>query len=115
MLRLQSRYVGVDEGSAMMFSAFEDGGEMWTGKGKRSVKKRVRFSETFRRPPSVKVHVAMWDMDQASNQRADIQAVDITKEGFAIEFKTWGDTRVARVRADWMAIGEVTDEDDWIV
>jgi hypothetical protein len=28
-------------------------------------------------------------------------------------FRTWGDSRVARIRADWMAIGEVSGEDDW--
>jgi hypothetical protein len=32
-----------------------------------------------------------------------------------IVFRTWGDTRVARVRADWLAIGEVRGEDDWQV
>jgi hypothetical protein len=30
-----------------------------------------------------------------------------------IVFRTWGDTRVARVRADWLAIGALPHEDDW--
>jgi hypothetical protein len=30
-------------------------------------------------------------------------------------FRTWGDTRVARVRADWMAIGEQRSDEDWDV
>ncbi len=113
MVRLQTRYVGVDQGSALLFSAFEDGGEMWTGTGPRAMRQKVTFSEEFRRPPSVRVSLAMWDMDQKSNQRADISATEITRDGFTIEFKTWGDTRVARVRADWMAIGELADEDHW--
>lgn len=46
-------------------------------------------------------------------QRADIQAVNITAEGFELQFSTWGDTRVARVRASWMAIGPLRHEDDW--
>ena len=36
----------------------------------------------------------------------------MTETGFEIVFRTWGDTRVARVRADWLALGEVADEDD---
>ncbi|MBT8476981.1 MAG: H-type lectin domain-containing protein, partial [Alphaproteobacteria bacterium] len=59
--------------------------------------------------------ISMWDMDQKSNQRADISAEEITTEGFTIVFRTWGDTRVARVRADWTAIGPLPDEDDWEV
>jgi hypothetical protein len=37
----------------------------------------------------------------------------VTTEGFEIVFRTWGDTRIARIRADWMAIGAVRDEDEW--
>ena len=59
------------------------------------------------------VSISMWDLDQKTNGRADVSAQDITTAGFSILFKTWGDTRVARIRADWMAIGELPNEDDW--
>ncbi len=52
-------------------------------------------------------------MDQKTNQRADISAEAITAEGFSIVFRTWGDTRVARVRADWLAIGPMQDDEGW--
>jgi hypothetical protein len=55
----------------------------------------------------------MWDMDQKTNNRADIAAEKITKTGFFIVFRTWGDTRVARIRADWLALGELHSDDDW--
>ena len=55
----------------------------------------------------------MWDTDNKHNARADISAEKITETGFHLVFRTWGDTRVARVRADWMAIGAVTSEDNW--
>ena len=44
---------------------------------------------------------------------ADISAEMVNPEGFVIVFRTWGDTRVARIRADWLAIGEISSEDDW--
>jgi hypothetical protein len=28
-------------------------------------------------------------------------------------FRTWGDSRIARVRMSWTAFGEVKSDDDW--
>lgn len=86
---------------------------MWTGEGPRSAQRDVTFSEPYRDPPRVMVSLSMFDMDQASNQRADLAAEDVTEIGFTLVFRTWGDTRVARVRADWMSIGELYHPDDW--
>ena len=41
--------------------------------------------------------------------RADLTAENVSEKGFHLVFRTWGDTRVARVRADWLAIGAVRD------
>lgn len=115
MRKLHSHNIGIDQGSLVLFSDFEEGGEMWTGKGDRRHETPVLFSEPFREPPSVLVSLSMWDMDQKHNHRADISARDITEAGFAIVFQTWGDTRVARVRADWLAMGSLDDDLDWDV
>ncbi|MCV2882268.1 H-type lectin domain-containing protein [Actibacterium sp. XHP0104] len=113
MKKIDGRCVGVDQGSHILFSDFEDDGEMWSGTGARAVRRRVDFAQAFIAIPSVQVSVSMWDMDQKTNFRADISAEDIAADGFTIVFKTWGDTRVARIRADWMAIGPVGFDDDW--
>ena len=113
MKRLSSRSIGITQGSSLLFSDFEHNGMMWTGKGPRECRQPVRFSETFRDPPTVNVGISMWDMDQKTNQRIDISADRINAKGFEIVFRTWGDSRVARIRADWIAIGELVDEDDW--
>lgn len=115
MRRLTSHVTGIDRGSMVLFSDFQDGGAMWTGQGPRELRRAVTFSEPFLAPPVVQVTLSMWDMDQKSNQRADISADAVTETGFDIVFRTWGDTRVARVRADWLAIGEVRGDDDWEV
>lgn len=88
---------------------------MWTGNGPRECRFAVHFTDPFAEAPVVMVAMAMWDMDSATNSRADLSADHVTRKGFHIVFKTWGDTRVARVRADWTAIGPVRDEDDWDV
>lgn len=61
------------------------------------------------------VGISMWDIDHQMNSRVDIAAEKITARVFEIVFRTWGDTRVARIRADWLAIGATRDEDDWDV
>ncbi|MHA6266175.1 H-type lectin domain-containing protein [Aliiroseovarius sp. CAU 1755] len=115
MRRVKSHTVGIDRGSQVLFSDFEHDGEMWTGQGPRKLVTAVRFSEAFVTPPVVHVSVSMWDLDKRTNARADIAAQNTTPTGFEIVFRTWGDTRVARLRVDWMAIGEVRSDDDWDV
>lgn len=105
--------IAAASGSVEMFSAFENGGLMWTGQGARLECQTVRFEQPFLEPPVVHVSLSMWDMDVGANQRADIQAQKITCQGFELQFRTWGDTRVARVRASWLALGPVPHEDDW--
>jgi len=115
MKRMSSSSVGIQQGSRVLFSDFADGGAMWTGSGPRESRHAVRFAESFGAAPAVTVGISMWDMDQKTNLRADIQAEQVTEAGFHLVFKTWGDTRVARIRADWLAIGPVRDEDLWNV
>lgn len=105
--------VGVESGSIDLFSAFEDSGPMWAGEGPRIERREVRFDEPFVEPPVVHLSLSMWDMGVTGNQRADIKASQISREGFWAEFRTWGDTRVARVRASWMAVGPVPHLDDF--
>lgn len=115
MRRFSSHRIGVERGSIVLFSDYEDGGAMWTGDGPRELRRVVDFSEPFLSEPVVQVGLSMWDMDQKTNQRADISADMVNPEGFVIVFRTWGDTRVARVRADWLAIGEIRGDDEWDV
>ncbi|MCL4107748.1 UNVERIFIED_CONTAM: hypothetical protein GTU68_022209 [Idotea baltica] len=86
---------------------------MWSGDGEREVVQTVTFSENFRSVPVVNVGISMWDVDVSTNLRADILAQNITVSGFDIVFKTWGDSKLARIRASWTAFGEVQEADDW--
>ncbi len=113
MKRLRNYLIGVDQGSKVMFSDFEDHGPMWVGEGPREARVALSFSEAFRVAPSVQVTLSMWDVADGTNQRSDLRAENVTETGFDLVFRTWGDSRVARVRGDWMAIGELAHEDDW--
>jgi H-type lectin domain len=107
--------IGVAQGSEVLFSDFANDGVMWSGDGPREVRRVLVFAEAFAEAPAVLVGISMWDIDHKVNSRADIGAEDITEAGFQIVFRTWGDSRIARIRADWTAIGPLRDDEDWDV
>ena len=113
MRRFAGHIVGADQGSLVLFSDFEECGAMWAGDGPREVRREITFADAFRSPPMVQVTLSMWDMDQRTNARIDLAAEAVTATGFTLVCRTWGDSRIARVRADWLALGEVWAEDDW--
>ena len=115
MKRIASSALGIEQGSRVLFSDFADGGVMWTGHGDRESRHLIKFKEAFREAPNVMVSISMWDIDHKHNARADISAEKITTTGFHLVFRTWGDTRVARIRAEWLALGPVRDLEDWDV
>lgn len=86
---------------------------MWTGEGPRERCSAITFSQPFRSAPVVQIGVSLWDVDTSSALRAEVTTENITKEGFVAVFRTWSDTRIARIRVNWTALGEVAHEDDW--
>ena len=113
MRRVSSAQIGIEQGSHVLFSDFVDDGPMWTGSGPRECRYDVMFEKPFSDPPAVHVSISMWDMDNQTNQRGDLKAENITRTGFDLVFRTWGDSRVARVRAEWMVMGALPNDDDW--
>jgi hypothetical protein len=105
--------IGIAQGEEALFSDFADGGEMWTSEGTRERRKHVAFAPPFRAAPSVHVGLSLWDTDCRTNARMEVVAENVAPDGFDIVFRTWGDTRIARVRVSWIAIGAAHHEDDW--
>jgi|TARA_B110000908_G_C10205573_1_gene427545 hypothetical protein len=112
MKKLRSLIVGIDSGDEVLF---KDGGEMWTGRGQRERRRRIKFSEKYLNVPNVQLSISLWDMDAGSVLRADVTAEAVTEKGFDMVFRTWGDTKVARIRISWTAMGELEDADAWDV
>ena len=113
MKRINTNRVGIQQGSQIVFSDFVDDGPMWSGLGQCEARAVVRFPEPYIEAPAVHVSIGMWDIDHKHNSRADLVTTDITGTDFVVVFRTWGDTRIARVRVDWLAIGPIMDDDDW--
>lgn len=115
MKQIDAQMLGIEQGSEMLFADFQDGGPMWTGEGPRERRHAVAFSRSFQAPPSIILGIGLWDVKAGANLRADITADAVTAEGFEIVFRTWGDTQIARIRADWAALGPVRHPDNWDV
>lgn len=115
MKLLSSHSVAIQQGDEAMFSDFENGGDMWTGSGTRERRKPIRFEQSFRSAPVVMVSISLWDVDTGAAVRAEVKAENVSSEGFDLVFRTWADTRVARLRLGWTAIGDIQNEDDWDV
>jgi hypothetical protein len=113
MRRLSSGTVGIDHGDVVLFSDFEDDGQMWRGEGPRQSRAPVTFTQPYLQPPHVQVSISMWDIANTTNIRADVQAENITTVGFDIVFRTWADTQVARVRVAWTSFGDLPNDDGW--
>ncbi|MFN3525340.1 MAG: H-type lectin domain-containing protein [Paracoccus sp. (in: a-proteobacteria)] len=113
MLRFSSSEIGISQGVVQLVSDFDTNGPLWTGEGDRSVRQQVVFPERFLSSPAVHVSASMWDLDTSVNQRGDLSVENITPVGFEVVFKTWGDSRIARMRVQWTAIGPLPDDDDF--
>ncbi len=107
--------IGVQQGSRVLFSDYITDGPMWTGDGERESRHHISFKDAFMAPPAVIVGISLWDTDHQANMRADLSAEVVTATGFELVFRTWGDTRIARLRADWTAMGPMRDEEAWDV
>lgn len=116
MRRFAAGSVSADQGSINLFSDFDSGGEMWAGQGPRERRLDITFENAFSDAPLVHISLSMFDADSSNNQRFDLGAENITTKGFTIVFKTWGDSRIARARANWLAIGEQAPaEEEWMI
>lgn len=113
MLRITDKAIGIDRGDTMLFSDYQDGGEMWTGTGPRERRAAITFSEAFQAPPAVQVALSLLDADRDHNLRTEVVAEEVTETGCDLVFRTWGDSRIARVRISWLAIGPLADDDQW--
>jgi hypothetical protein len=79
------------------------GWSLLTGTGERAIRLPVRFPQPFPRPPTVTVALSMFDIIDGSNIRLQVDAQDVTAEGFTAVIKTWADSQVFHTTLSWVA------------
>lgn len=115
MKRLSSSDFGIDMGDIQLFADYVNDGPMWAGSGDREIRQKITFGGEFKGPPAVQVSLSLLDTDQSANTRYEIIAENVTTKDFDVVFRTWSDSRIARVRASWIAFGGLPNLDDWDV
>ena len=88
---------------------------MWAGTGERAVRHKVAFENGFQEKPVVQLSITLMDADSNQHLRYSLNVEKITKNEFEVVFKTWSDSRFARVWVSWTAYGQVPDPDMWDV
>ena len=79
--------------------------QLLTGKGDRPFERRIDFPKSFKEPPIVAVSLVGLDVDKGANLRVSVEAHETDRNGFTIYFKTWSDTKVYGLSAQWIAYG----------
>lgn len=79
------------------------------GKGERTYVEPIAFDKPYTAPPKVIVALSGYDATSDPNDetlRVQISATKITKNGFTLRIKTWGNGRVGAVWGGWIAVGK---------
>lgn len=71
--------------------------------GDRIFTLEVRFNKPFETIPDVVVGLNKMEFDKNTNARVDVQASAVSRDGFVLRIKTWGDTRVMVLGGSWVA------------
>ncbi len=87
------------------FNHVDDNQPMWAGHGDRQVDIPILFTRIFKNAPAIQTGLSGIDCDHSANLRINIQARDVTENGFTLRIVTWEDTRIARAAISWSAIG----------
>ncbi len=72
--------------------------------GDRFYTKYVQFEKPFEAPPEILVFVNLLESKYGKNLRYDVQAEAISRDGFTVKIKTWGDSQILLIGVSWMAI-----------
>ena len=90
-----------------LFNHVDEDLPMWAGEGDREVVVDILFQTPFLKTPAILLNVVGIDSAHDQNLRYVVNATNITSKGFSIQFKTWGDTHIARASVSWQATGLV--------
>ncbi|MCW9094662.1 MAG: H-type lectin domain-containing protein, partial [Ignavibacteriaceae bacterium] len=73
--------------------------------GERAFTIEVNFLKPFENKPDVVVGLSNIDV-APGNLRYSVKAKSVSRDGFTIEVKTWGDTKIMSIGGFWVAHAE---------
>jgi hypothetical protein len=73
------------------------------GSGDRMTAIDVKFDKPFASTPQVVLGMTAMDGAKEANIRYEVKADAITRDGFTVQLKTWGDTKIFMLSGSWLA------------
>lgn len=95
LAQVQSGTWSVKEGQA--------GYNLHTNQGERAMTISVKFPTPFENKPKVALSVTQIDTDKNANQRYNVEAISVSRDGFTIKIRTWADSKVFSISGYWIA------------
>jgi len=74
--------------------------------GDRSITIQVNFLKPFENKPDVVCGISSIDVDKSTAVRYAVKPISVSRDGFTVEVKTWGDTKITSITGFWMAHAE---------
>ena len=74
--------------------------------GDRTITIQVNFLKPFENKPDVVCGISSIDVDKSTAVRYAVKPISISRDGFTVEVKTWGDTKINSVTGFWVAHAE---------
>lgn len=71
--------------------------------GERTMTIDVDFNKPFDSKPNVVLSVTQIDADKEFNQRYNVEAISVSRDGFTLKIRTWADSKVYSLSGFWMA------------
>jgi len=74
--------------------------------GDRTITIQVNFLKPFENKPDVVVGISSIDVDKNTATKYAVKPISVSRDGFTVEVKTWGDTKIHSVTGFWVAHAE---------
>ena len=74
--------------------------------GERVFTVEVNFLKPFENKPDVVVGINGIDVDKNTAVKYSVKPISVSRDGFTVELKTWGDTKIFSVGGFWVAHAE---------
>ena len=75
--------------------------------GDRTITIQVNFLKPFENKPDVVVGISSIDVDKSTAVKYSVRPISVSRDGFTVEVKTWGDTKIMSVSGFWVAHAEM--------
>jgi hypothetical protein len=76
--------------------------------GERKFTVEVNFLKPFENKPEVVCGITMIDVDKSTAVKYAVKPISVSRDGFTVEVKTWGDTKILSVSGFWVAHAETS-------